>query len=38
MGISDGIPAVPWNRKLYSIPDPSTEEKNNSEFRSVEQK
>ncbi len=37
--ISDGIPAVPRNRNSRnSVPNPSVEEKNYSEFRSVEQK
>jgi hypothetical protein len=34
MVISDGIPAVPRNRKpRNSVPNPSAEEKNNPEFR-----
>jgi hypothetical protein len=37
MGISDGIPAVPRNRKLSEFPsEPFRARGNNSEFRSVE--
>jgi hypothetical protein len=39
MGISDGIPAVPRNRKLSEFrSEPFCGRENNSEFRSVEQK
>jgi hypothetical protein len=38
-GISDGIPAVPQNRKLSEfLSEPFRGRENNSEFRSVEQK